>query len=310
MMTETKDPGEADLERGGLSFGHERGEGSDGSVSEDISEDEGDDDKDNDNDVPCIFDSERRLWWFKVTVNVIFPIIWIALGGWYAEAYFSVYYKDDDTEWSDAGGGEYNDVDRNVINFTITALFMFACGLMISSVMAYFKRTSWRKYLEMTICSIIVAMGLIYMFAFGDTSSDFYWSTLNAWAIATVGFAGFLLIYHISVYLDYLFPCCCRGKICCDWDYEFKEETESELDRLESLGITVEMDDMRDQIQEQRMEGEYAHKMKRRAEKKDRRRAREVKRKERRKRKADKIRKDKEEWENFKSQGSRFYIFC
>ena len=44
------------------------------------------------------------------------------------------------------------------------------------------------------------------------------------------------------------------------------------------------------------MEGEYAHKMKRRAEKEERQRAREA-RKERRKRKADKIRKDKEEWE-------------
>ena len=97
MMTETKDLGGGS--GAGRSFLWSEGEGSDGNLSEDISED---DDKDNDNDVPCIFDSERRLWWFKVAFNVIFPIIWIALGGWYAEM-TSVYYKDDDTEWSDAG---------------------------------------------------------------------------------------------------------------------------------------------------------------------------------------------------------------
>ena len=308
MMVETKDPGEGDLEREDLSFEPETG---------DESEASGDEDEDGDEevvDVMRLFNPEKRLWWFKWTVNVIFPIIWIGLGGYYAEAYFVVYYKDDDGGWSDAGGGTYNDVDRSVINFTITALFLFSAGLLVSGVMAYLKLVTYRKYLEMAICVAIVAMGLICMFAFGETTNDFYWSTLNAWAIATVGFAGFLLIYHISVYIDYLCPCCCRGDTCCDWDYEFKEETDSELDRLESLDIHVELEDVRDKIQEQKMDHEYAQKMKRRAEKKERRRAREIKRKERRKRKAEKLLQERKEFEAYKlehkQQSSRFYIFC
>lgn len=315
MMVETKDPGAAHLEDGHFhAFGPKVGAA--GAESEEDGESSEGEDEADDEPQPtiCGCTYESRLKLFKITVNVILPLIWIALGGWYSRDYYSLYLNNSDSDWEAAGAGAYNDVDRDLINFTITAVWMFAGGLVISGLLAGMKMVTLRKYLEMAICTSIVGMGLIYMFAFGETTDGFYYSALNAWAVTTVTFAGFLLIYHIVVYVDYMCPCCCQGDGCCDWNYEFKEETASEIDRLDSIGIKLEVEDLRDKIQGDKMETEYAQKMRNRAEKKARRKAREAKRKERRKRKAEKFRQDKEEWDALKRKEegrfAKYFLFC
>ena len=265
---------------------------------------------DYEDDGRCCSNSQSRLRWFKFTINVILPLTWIGGGGWFARDFFLIYSSDDDTKWADAGGADYNDVDRSIIFFCITAMVLLAASLLCSAILLYLKRVALRKYLEITVCACIAVMGIVFMFALGGTSNEFYYSYLNGWAIATVTFAGFLLVYHITVYIDYMCPCCCRGEGCCDWNYKYAEETESELDRLESLGIKLDGEDKRDENQTKQLESEYAAKMKRRAEKKDRRKQREVKRKERRKRKAEKFRQEREEWETQKKNSILYAIKC
>ena len=86
------------------------------------------------------------------------------------------------------------------------------------------------------------------------------------------------------------------------------QETESELDRMESAGVGLDaVMDNRDKYQEQQVNEQYAAKVAKREEKKARRKARAAKRKERRKRKAERMRKEKEEW---LTHQKRFSYFC
>jgi hypothetical protein len=231
--------------------------------------------------------SERSIWWTKFILNFVLPVLWVGGGGYVARDFFTSYYSDDDQVWTDLG---YNDVDQDVILFCITSMIMAAGGILLGCIFLYFKMVRYRKYLEITLSASIFVLGMVVMNAFGSTTNTFYYSYLNGWAIATVSFAFFMLVYHVTVYVDYVMPCCCQGDGCCDWNYEFSEETDSEIDRLESLGIEIVQEDKRDSNQEQAMNNVYKIKMQERAEKRDRRRARESMRKERRKRHAERLR--------------------
>ena len=79
--------------------------------------------------------------------------------------------------------------------------------------------------------------------------------------------------------------------------YDFVEEAESELDRMERAGAgRTDMLGPGDENHEKHLNDQYAERAQKRAEKRERRKFRESKRKERRKRKAERMRNEREEW--------------
>lgn len=274
------------------------------------SSDEDEDDEDEDDGVfermGCGYcASAGNLWYVKITLNVILPICWVALGGYYAEDYFALYYADaDDGEWDG-----FNSADKQIVYFCVTAIIIVGVSLLMSLILHLMKFVSFRMYLEIASSASILIYGLVaYYSNVNNTSNEFFYSYMNGWAIATITLAGFMLLYHTINYLDYIFPCCCRGDVCCDWDKDFVQETESELDRMEKAGVDLDaVVDNRDKYQEQQVNEQYAAKVAKREEKKARRKAREAKRKERRKRKAMRMRQEKQEWLALQK---RFSYFC
>lgn len=235
------------------------------------------------------------LWYvIKVIVNVVFPICWVTLGAYYAADYFALYYTDaDDGEWDGL-----NSADKEIAYFSVTAIFIVAVSLLISLILHLMNFVSFQIYFEICSSATILVYGLVvYYTNVNNTSEEFFYSEMNGWAAATIALAGFMLLYHLVIYLKCRFPCCCRGQVCCDWDNGFVEEAESELDRMERAGAgRTDMLGPGDENHEKHLNDQYAERAQKRAEKRERRKFRESKRKERRKRKAERMRNEREEW--------------